>query len=137
MSHMPDRAQFTARSQKGRLQRYFDEMVQVVQWSEGWEETRIGYVRWRVLLLLLMLHGLAAAVLLCELVSESEVRLDSCAEVWCVDETHLSWTLKSSSTSSSSQLSSHSLSPPDFAAPGAAPLRCARSVCESSQSNSY
>ena len=48
--------------------------------------------------------------------------------------THLNCLLKSSSISSSSQLSSQSLSPPDFAAPGAAPFRCARSVCESSQS---
>ena len=47
---------------------------------------------------------------------------------------HLSCTLNSSSMSSSSQLSSHSLSPSDFAAPGATPPRCARSVWESSQS---
>ena len=37
--------------------------------------------------------------------------------------------------SSSSQLSSHSLSPLELAAPGAAPFKCARSVCESSQSD--
>lgn len=48
---------------------------------------------------------------------------------------HLSCMLKSSSMSSSSQLSSHNLSPPDFAAPGAVPARCARSVLESSQSD--
>lgn len=47
---------------------------------------------------------------------------------------HLNCTLNSSSMSSSSQLSSHSLSPSDFAAPGATPPRCARSVWESSQS---
>src|SRR6266849_5825345 len=46
----------------------------------------------------------------------------------------LSCTLNSSSISSSSQLSFHSLSPSDFAAPGATPPRCARSVWESSQS---
>ena len=47
---------------------------------------------------------------------------------------YLNCTLNSSSMSSSSQLSSHNLLPPDFAAPGGAPPRCARSVCESSQS---
>src|SRR5438477_4369068 len=50
------------------------------------------------------------------------------------DFIYLSCTLNSSSMSSSSQLSSQSLFPPDFAAPGGAPPRCARSVCESSQS---
>ena len=46
----------------------------------------------------------------------------------------LSWVLNSSSMSSSSQLSSHNLSP--LAADPAAPAlaRLARSVCESSQS---
>ena len=47
---------------------------------------------------------------------------------------YLSCTLNSSSMSSSSQLSSQSLSPSDFAAPGATPPRCAKSVWESSQS---
>ena len=51
------------------------------------------------------------------------------------DTTDLSWVLNSSSMSSSSQLSSHNLSPPtaDPAVPALA--RLARSVCESSQSD--
>jgi len=38
-------------------------------------------------------------------------------------DVYRNWTLKSSSISSSSQLSSHNLSPADFAAPGATPPR--------------